>query len=298
MQIKYLEYAIVIAETRSITRAAKKLFISQQALSEALKLLENELNFTVFERSNRGVVPTAEGEKFLNDLQVILPMVHGWQELAKAQNEQKTIKIFVQYVLDELLLDSKFTSPIEKIKLDAKIEWETANAMEILEKAETNSFDIGLLQIDSKTEMDEKLKHISNKYFVKQLCTSKMAVVLRADDILAEKENLQLEDLAGKTLVVNRIFGHTPKIQQLIDKTSVKEIYLPQSINVFEYILKNANTVTYLPKVVVEENIHVKKGNLIIRDIGEDKHIFHLIYQKKATQEQKQIIKLIEKYFA
>ena len=193
MQIKYLEYAIVIAETRSITRAAKKLFISQQALSEALKLLENELNFTVFERSNRGVVPTAEGEKFLNDLQVILPMVHGWQELAKAQNEQKTIKIFVQYVLDELLLDSKFTSPIEKIKLDAKIEWETANAMKILEKAETNSFDIGLLQIDSKTEMDEKLKHISNKYFVKQLCTSKMAVVLRADDILAEKENLPKE---------------------------------------------------------------------------------------------------------
>ena len=51
-----------IVETGSMTRAAQHLHISQSALTQQVKTLENQLGARLLERSNRGVVPTAAGE--------------------------------------------------------------------------------------------------------------------------------------------------------------------------------------------------------------------------------------------
>ncbi|ETJ25396.1 transcriptional regulator, LysR family protein, partial [human gut metagenome] len=44
---------------------AKKLFITQPSLSNAIRELENELNKTIFERTNRGISVTVDGAEFL-----------------------------------------------------------------------------------------------------------------------------------------------------------------------------------------------------------------------------------------
>lgn len=51
-----------VAETNNISTAAKELFISQPAISKAIKKLEAELNITLFSRSSRGVRLTEEGK--------------------------------------------------------------------------------------------------------------------------------------------------------------------------------------------------------------------------------------------
>ena len=60
MNLLQMKYAIVIAEKRSINRAADVLFVGQSALSRAVKELESSLGVTLFERSAKGMVPTAE----------------------------------------------------------------------------------------------------------------------------------------------------------------------------------------------------------------------------------------------
>lgn len=65
MTLLQLKYVIAIADTGSMNRAAKELFISQPSLSLALRELENEIGVELFRRSNRGVVLTQEGTEFL-----------------------------------------------------------------------------------------------------------------------------------------------------------------------------------------------------------------------------------------
>ncbi len=66
MRMSQIEQAVTIAAEGSISRAAKKLYLSQPNLSQSLKLLEEELGEALFERTGRGVVLTAFGREFLS----------------------------------------------------------------------------------------------------------------------------------------------------------------------------------------------------------------------------------------
>ncbi len=66
MTLQQLIYVVKTADLKSINKAAAQLFISQPALSNNIKELENELNTNVFIRNNKGIVITAEGEEFLS----------------------------------------------------------------------------------------------------------------------------------------------------------------------------------------------------------------------------------------
>jgi len=65
MTLTQLRYVITIADTRSMNEAARTLFIAQPSLSQAVKELEEEIGISIFNRSNRGVSTTPEGEEFL-----------------------------------------------------------------------------------------------------------------------------------------------------------------------------------------------------------------------------------------
>ncbi len=66
MTFQQLTYVAEIAKCGSINKAANKLFLSQSALSTAVRELESELNITLFSRTNKGVELTADGREFLN----------------------------------------------------------------------------------------------------------------------------------------------------------------------------------------------------------------------------------------
>lgn len=65
MTLQQLRYAIAIAESGSLNKAAQVLYVAQPSLSSAVQELEKELGITIFHRSGRGVTPTADGAEFL-----------------------------------------------------------------------------------------------------------------------------------------------------------------------------------------------------------------------------------------
>lgn len=65
MTLQQLKYVIEVANRGSMNEAAKRLFISQPSLSNAIKELEEELRITIFERSNKGIALSKEGAEFL-----------------------------------------------------------------------------------------------------------------------------------------------------------------------------------------------------------------------------------------
>ena len=56
MTLQQLKYVVTVAEKGTLSEAAKELFVSQPALTKAIKELEDEMNITIFNRTNKGVI--------------------------------------------------------------------------------------------------------------------------------------------------------------------------------------------------------------------------------------------------
>lgn len=64
MTLQQLKYAIEIAKRGSMNAAAKSLYISQPSLSNAIRELENEINFDIFIRTNKELVCPRKRKEF------------------------------------------------------------------------------------------------------------------------------------------------------------------------------------------------------------------------------------------
>lgn len=64
MKIEELKWIGVLYETLNMSKASARLYVTQPALSQCLQRAEKEVGFTIFERSNKGLIPTEKGKVF------------------------------------------------------------------------------------------------------------------------------------------------------------------------------------------------------------------------------------------
>ncbi|UWD49213.1 LysR family transcriptional regulator [Clostridioides difficile] len=76
MNTKQLEYFISVAENLSFTKTAEKFYISQTAVTQQIKALEEKINVTLFTRSKRHVELTPAGKVFLSEARIIIKNIN------------------------------------------------------------------------------------------------------------------------------------------------------------------------------------------------------------------------------
>ena len=72
MTLQQLRYIVTIAESGSLSEAAKELFISQPSLSKALREIEQAIDRSLFLRTPRGMMLTDDGQEFLGYARQVL----------------------------------------------------------------------------------------------------------------------------------------------------------------------------------------------------------------------------------
>ena len=86
MEIRQLEYFLMVSKVNSFTRAAERLYVSQPAVTNAVRSLEDELGIRLFDRSQKHVLLTTEGKIFCAHVEQVM------QGISNTINEINALK--------------------------------------------------------------------------------------------------------------------------------------------------------------------------------------------------------------
>ena len=106
MNTKQLEYFISVAESLSFTKTAEKFYISQTAVTQQIKALEEQIQVTLFTRSKRRVELTPAGKVFLSEARTIIKNINDaiekTQQFANGLFGTLSIGILIGYEKNKL----------------------------------------------------------------------------------------------------------------------------------------------------------------------------------------------------
>lgn len=95
MEFRQLRYFVAVAEEGNISRAAKKIFLTQPALSRQIKTLEDEIGQCLLERQAHSIRLTSAGEALLREARALLQ--HADQMLERVRTTGRAVRLRVGY---------------------------------------------------------------------------------------------------------------------------------------------------------------------------------------------------------
>jgi len=194
MTLQQLKYIVTVAETGNITEAAKRLFISQPSLTNAVRELENEMQVTIFNRTNKGVVVTNEGDVFLSYARQILEQVGLLEEkYLNVKERRPRFSVSCQHYSFAVNAFVDVIKAFDANQYDFTLR--ETQTYEIIEDVSKLRSEIGILYVSSKNEeiIGKLLKQ--NDLEFQELFIAKPHVFIYSKHPLAERENIALEEL-------------------------------------------------------------------------------------------------------
>lgn len=194
MTLQQLRYVVAVAETGNITEAAKRLFISQPSLTNAIHELEKEMQMTIFNRTNKGVSISNEGDVFLSYARQVLEQINLLEE--KFLNKQEQSPKFSVSCQHYSFAVNAFVDVIREFggnQYDFTLR--ETQTYEIIEDVSRLKSEIGILYTSSKNEeiIQKLIKQNGLKF--EKLFVAKPHVFISAEHPLAAKERLTLDEL-------------------------------------------------------------------------------------------------------
>jgi DNA-binding transcriptional LysR family regulator len=96
LDLRALSYFVAVHEEGSITAAAKRCYIAQPSITNALQALEAKFGCRLFERTRRGSFPTPEGERLYRRSIALLAEARAIEQELGAAKERRVLKLYVQ----------------------------------------------------------------------------------------------------------------------------------------------------------------------------------------------------------
>ena len=194
MKLQQLIYAVKVAECGNITEASRRLFVSQPSITASIRELEAEMGVTIFERSNKGVVVTEEGETFLGYARQVLEQVDLLEE--RYCGEARQVPHFSVSCQHYSFAVNAFVDVIRQFdaaRYDFTLREEQTH--EIIEDVSHMKSELGILYLSSRNrEVIEKMLRQNELEFA-SLFRAEPHVFLSSSHPLAGRSSVTLDDL-------------------------------------------------------------------------------------------------------
>ncbi len=298
MNLRQLELFISLAKNPNISQVAKEHFLTQSAVSVALKGLEQDLGVQLFDRLSRRLALNPHGRTFLRQLE---PAMHNLGQVLRTFEGDNMTGVLVvgasstiaDYILPQILFEFEDRYP------HATVETVFTNPHDIADGLEDGTIDIGLVE----TEIDNPVLEST------RLCQDELFVV-SSDEIFAKKGPYHIEELLQKKWILRepgagsrdtfdaylgsymdrmRItlqMHHTVSIKRVLQNSDTLSCLSPFAIQreleygeLFRVHLKNIRLIRHFHAVVHKDKYRSKLLNTFFHGVeaylGTDRQIFH-----------------------
>ncbi|MQN01832.1 MAG: LysR family transcriptional regulator [Lachnospiraceae bacterium] len=194
MTLQQLNYVVKIAETKSMNKAAKELFVTQSALSSTIKLLEEELGTHIFIRSNRGMVLTSDGEKFLQYAKEIVKLSDMVSEHFSREKRKTYFSVSMQHYSFAVEAFVKLAAELDIDSYDLAVH-ETMTAR-VMENVRDMRSELGVMYLDdaNRAPLTKTFKEYDLEFT--PLFDCPVYVFLNKDHPLAKEKKISFDELA------------------------------------------------------------------------------------------------------
>lgn len=255
MELNQLRTLLKVVETRSFTRAAEALFLTQPAISHQIRALERELGQELLQREGRSVRPTEAGRVLCDYARRITRLLEEAQATLSAlrTGEKGTVTVAAigtttTYILPDLLHEFRLQHPGVEVILH------TAGGEEVRDMVAHNDVDLGI--VGSHTDTPELT--------TVPLFADSIIAVIGAGHAFAARGALSLRELAAEPLI---LLGGWKSWENYVLSLFVQAEVRPRvhlqldSIEAVKRMVERGLGFAILPQVAAE--IELRSGTLV-----------------------------------
>lgn len=290
-----MKYAVEVARLGSFGRASETLLIATPNISRSIKELEGDLGITIFERSQKGVTLTPDGEEFIGYAKSLLKQIEHVEGLYKENSVKKqrfSISVPRASYISEALVD--FSKELGKEPVE--IFYKETNSQRTINNILNHDYKLGIIRYAENYDKFFKTM-LEEKGLAYEMVTEfSYKLVMSAQNPLAKKGNISFNDLIDYIEIAHA----DPYVPSLPLAKVVKE-ELPDNIDrrifIFERASQNdllsRNKETFMWVSPIPQDT-LDKYNLVQLDCVDNKKVYKdiLIYKKgyKLTEIDKKFI--------
>ncbi len=195
MDIRVLNYFLVVAREESFSRAAEALYISQPTLSRQIRDMEEELGVQLLVRTNRNVHLTQEGMRLRKRAQEIVALMDKTREEFARPAEEIAGDIYIGSGETQLIRPiGALAVKLRQLHPGVHYHLYSGNADSIAERLDRGLLDFGIMLDPGDIHHYESLQIPGRDVW---------GVLMRRDCPLAEKKTLQAKDLYSVPLLIS-----------------------------------------------------------------------------------------------
>lgn len=287
MRLEQLSYIIEVDRQKCISKAAKKLFISQPSLSAAVNDLEKELSTTIFVRSTSGVKPTELGQLIIEKAQQIIGEIDELKCMCEKEKENQrnrltvaSLPAFSNYIIYEVY------AAFQKVHPDTDIIILDEDYENIQHSLDSGEIDIGIIGLFEYEKASYQAFAKQNNINIQYLIEDKLCIFAGKDHPLVKKGKIYIQDINNYPVILYK--NNDFSIYQEIQPSNVLRFCELETI---KKIIAKGNAVALLPKIVALNDIYTLSGNIVpleIEDIDIGLSIAMVWSNKKAPSPAKQ----------
>lgn len=285
MEIHHLKIFYETCNEKSFTKAAKKLFISQSAVSIQIKKLENTLGVTLIERDSKNFKLTFAGEELYKLAQQVFNRISRMEnEMLKIIKENKTkIVIGATHNIGEPVLP-KIVSEYSKRNKEVEFEIYIKNSSSLIKYLKDGVIDVALME-----------EEIFDEREIKMLQTDVYPFVVVAPPNITDIEVIKEMSMLKKDSPL--ALKYIEKFEEIIDHVFENKLIVNGSNETTKNLVMNGMGISVLPYYCVYEEIRDNKLSLVHEfDISEDKFQIALLKENEAKPWISKFLEFIKEF--
>jgi DNA-binding transcriptional LysR family regulator len=290
LDFRQLRYALSVYKERSFTKAAKRLNISQSAVSEQVKLLEEEVGFELFRRTSRGIESTDRGRTFLYESERVMGDLLSLSDTARRLRGSllDTLTIGMGSGMAQIFIPRMFTDLRNNLP-GVNLEILTAPTKNIFNELHEEKIDAGIA-IESDPD------RLPTGLVFDRLIDAEMALITHPKHALARsKQPVDIGRLVAEPIIMSELtVGYGQVVLSLFTDLGIRPNILAvvDNIETIKMIVQSEGGIAVVPRACAENEVTL--GLLKALSIAPARNVVFSLFRRREPMSRRKEAALLK----